>query len=135
MQFPAELICPSDTLISMGLQLDFEAKGYIVHDKRSIPGDDMIRKAAIELADEILSGIKNLEMSHTMIMTILFLMDEGAHLVLLTRSFDTDPVEKRLNSVLKRVTHDPVTGSLYTYVIPILERGEQNVVDGEQSTP
>lgn len=119
----------------MGLQLDFEAKGYIVHDKRSIPGDDMIRKAAIELADEILSGIKNLEMSHTMIMTILFLMDEGAHLVLLTRSFDTDPVERRLNSVLKRVTHDAVTGSLYTYVIPILERREQNVVDGEQSTP
>jgi hypothetical protein len=119
----------------MGLQLDFEAKGYIFHDKRCIPGDDMIRKAAIELADEILSGIKNLEMSHTMMMTILFLMDEGAHLVLLTRSFDTDPVERRLNSVLKRVTHDPVTGSLYTYVIPILEKGEQNMVDGEQSTP
>jgi hypothetical protein len=119
----------------MGLQLDFEAKGYIVHDKRSIPRNDMIRKAAIDLANNILSGIKNLKMSHTIMMTILFLMDEGAHLVLLTRSFDTDPVEKRLNGVLKRVTHDPVTGSLHTYVIPILERGEQNMVDGGQSTP
>lgn len=135
MQFVWELICASHTLISMGLQLDFEAKGYIVHDKRSIPRNDMIRKAAIDLANNILSGIKNLKMSHTIMMTILFLMDEGAHLVLLTRSFDTDPVEKRLNGVLKRVTHDPVTGSLHTYVIPILERGEQNMVDGGQSTP
>ncbi|MHA1924836.1 MAG: hypothetical protein ACXABV_08810 [Candidatus Thorarchaeota archaeon] len=119
----------------MGLELDFEAKGYIIHDRRSVPGDDMVRKAATDLADEILTGIKSLEISHTVMTTILFLMDEGAHLVLLTRSFDTDPVEKRLDSVLKRVTHDPVTGSLHTYVIPILERDEQNMGDDQQSTP
>ena len=113
----------------MGLQLDFEVKGYIIHDRRSIPRDDIIRKAAMDLADEILTGIKSLDVSHTVMMTILFLMDEGAHLVLLTRSFDTEPVEKRLDTVLKRVTHDPVTGSLHTYVIPILERDQQNMVD------
>jgi len=28
----------------MGLKLDFEAKGYIIHDRRSVPGDDMVRK-------------------------------------------------------------------------------------------
>ncbi|MHA2068619.1 MAG: hypothetical protein ACXABY_30010 [Candidatus Thorarchaeota archaeon] len=97
--------------------------------------DDMVRKAAIDLADEVLTGIKSLDFSHTLMMAILFLVDEGAHLVLLTRSFDTDPVEKRLDSVLKRVTHDPMTGSLHTYVIPILEREEQSMVDGEQSKP
>ena len=113
----------------MGLQLDFEAKGYIIHDRRSVPRDDMVRKAAMDLADEILTGVKSLDLSHTVMMTILFLMDEGAHLVLLTRSFDTDPVEKRLDSVLKRVTHDAVTGSLHTYVIPILEKEQQNVAD------
>ena len=118
----------------MGLQLDFEAKGYLIHDRRSVPSDDMVRKAATDLADEILNGIRNLDLSHTVMMTILFIMDEGAHLVLLTRSFDTDPVEKRLDSVLKRVTHDPVTGSLHTYVIPILERGPQSAVENERST-
>jgi hypothetical protein len=118
----------------MGLHLDLGAKGYIIHDRRSVPGDDIVRKAATDLADEILSGIKNLDFSHTLMMTILFIMDEGAHLVLLTRSFDTDPGEKRLNSVLKRVTHDPVTGSIHTYVIPILEKSEQSMADGEQST-
>ena len=116
----------------MGLQLDFGVKGYIIHDRRSIPGDDMVCKAATDLADEILDGIKSLDFSHTVMMTILFLMDEGAHLVLLTRSFDTDPVEKRLDGVLKRVTHDPVTGSLHTYMIPILERNQQGRVDEEQ---
>jgi hypothetical protein len=118
----------------MGLELDFEAKGYIIHDRRSVPGTDMIRKAATDLVDEILTGIRSLDLSHTIMMTILFIMDEGAHLVLLTRSFDTDPVERRLDSVLKRVTHDPVTGSLHTYVIPILEREHQSMVDDEQST-
>jgi hypothetical protein len=118
----------------MGLQLDFDVKGYIIHDRRSVPGNDMVRKAATDLADEILAGIKSLNISHTVMMTILFIMDEGAHLVLLTRSFDTDPVEKRLDSVLKRVTHDSVTGSLHTYVIPILERGQQSMVDNEQPT-
>lgn len=107
----------------------------MIHDRRSIPGKNMVRKTATELADEILAGIKSLDFSHTVMMTILFLMDEGAHLVLLTRSFDTDPVEKRLDSVLKRVTHDSVTGSLHTYVIPILERGEQSMIDGKQSAP
>ncbi|MFX0055393.1 MAG: hypothetical protein ACFFAD_10750, partial [Candidatus Hermodarchaeota archaeon] len=129
-----ELICPSYTQSVMGLQLDFEAKGYMIHDRRSVPSDDMVRKAATDLADEILNGIRNLDLSHTVMMTILFIMDEGAHLVLLTRSFDTDPVEKRLDSVLKRVTYDPVTGSLHTYVIPILERGQQNADDSERPT-
>jgi hypothetical protein len=119
----------------MGLEFDFETKGYIIHDRRSVPGDDMVREAATDLADAILAGIKSIDFSHTVMMTILFLMDEGAHLVLLTRSFDTDPVEKRLDSVLKRVTHDSVTGSLHTYVIPILERGEQSMIDGEESAP
>jgi len=118
----------------MGLELDFGAKGYIIHDRRSVSGNDMVRKAATDLTDEILAGIKSLDISHTVMMTILFIMDEGAHLVLLTRSFDTDPVENRLDSVLKRVTHDPVTGSLHTYVIPILERGQQSMVDNEQPT-
>ncbi|MHA2142170.1 MAG: hypothetical protein ACXADC_11945 [Candidatus Thorarchaeota archaeon] len=113
----------------MGLQLDFETKGYIIYDRRGVPGNDMVRKAAMDLADKIISGIKDLDFPHTVMMTILFLMDEGAHLVLLTRSFDTDPVERRLDSVQKRVTHDPVTGSLHTYVIPILEREEQKLVD------
>lgn len=106
----------------MGLQLDFDIEGYIIHDIRSISGEDSVRKAAVNLTDEVMAGIKSLEISHTVMTAILLINDDGAHLILLTRSFDTEPVENRLNSVLKRVSHDPVTGSLYTYVIPILQR-------------
>lgn len=106
----------------MGLQLDFDVEGYIIHDIRSISGEDSVRKAAVDLTDEVMAGINSLEISHTVMTAILLINDDGAHLILLTRSFDTEPVENRLNSVLKRVSHDPVTGSLYTYVIPILQR-------------
>lgn len=107
----------------MGQQFDFEAEGYILHDRRSVPREDDVRKQAVDLATAVMDGIKSLNDAHTLMMASLFITDEGAKLVFITRSFDMKPLEKKLDRLLKRVSHDPATGSLYTYVVPILERG------------
>ncbi|TFG07835.1 hypothetical protein EU522_00345 [Candidatus Thorarchaeota archaeon] len=108
----------------MGLQFDFEADGFIIHDRRSVPRNDDVRQQAIDLAHEVMNGIGSLNSSHTLMMVSLFITDQDANLVFITRSFDMKPLEKRLDSLLKRVTHDSATGSLYTYVIPILKKEE-----------
>ncbi|MFX0107023.1 MAG: hypothetical protein ACFE7R_01960 [Candidatus Hodarchaeota archaeon] len=106
----------------MGLKLDSESREYVIHDRRVLPGEDAVRQTAIDIADEVMSGLQNLNSSHTLMIASLFITDEGAKLALVTRSFDTEPAEKKLEKLLKRVTKDPVTGNLNTYVIPILER-------------
>jgi hypothetical protein len=108
----------------MGLQFDFEAQGYIIHDRRTVPREDDVKQQAVDLANEVMDGIKNLNASHTLMVVSLFITDQDANLVFITRSFDMQPLEKRLDKLLKRVTHDTATGSLYTYVVPILKKGE-----------
>jgi hypothetical protein len=110
----------------MGLQFDFEADGFIIHDRRTVPRDDDVRQQAIELANEVMNGIRNLNAFHTLMMVSLFITDQGANLAFITRSFDMQPLEKRLDSLLRRVTHDPASGSLYTYVVPILKKEKDN---------
>jgi hypothetical protein len=107
----------------MGLQFDFEAEGCIIHDRRSNPSEDDVRQQAVDIASEVMDGVKNLNDAHTLMMVSLFITDQGAELVFITRSFDKKPLEKKLDRLLKRVSHDPATGSLYTYVVPILEKG------------
>ena len=108
----------------MGLQFDFETDGFIIHDRRVVPRNDDIRQQAIDLANEVMTGLRSLNSSHTLMMASLFITDQDANLVLITRSFDMKPLEKRLDSLLKRVSHDSATGSLYTYVVPILKKEE-----------
>ncbi|NHI83325.1 MAG: hypothetical protein EAX81_03375 [Candidatus Thorarchaeota archaeon] len=108
----------------MGLQFDFESDGFIIHDRRTVPRNDDVRQQAIDLANGVMNGIRGLNSSHTLMMVSLFITDKDANLALITRSFDMQPLEKRLDVLLKRVTHDPASGSLYTYVIPILRREE-----------
>ena len=107
----------------MGQQFDFEAEGFILHDRRSVPREDDVRKQAVDLATAVMDGIKNLNKAHTLMMASLFITDENAKLVFITRSFDMKPLEKKMDRLLKRVSHDSATGSLYTYVVPILEKG------------
>lgn len=126
-----ELICGLGAQIHMGLQFDFEAEGYIIHDRRSVPRDDDVRQQAVDIASEVMDGIKNLNDVHTIMMVSLFITDQGAKLVFITRSFDMNPLEKKLDRLLKRVTHDPATGSLYTYVVPILEKDTSEEVSRE----
>lgn len=118
-----ELICALEAQSPMGLQFDFEAEGCIIHDRRSVPREDDVRQQAVDIACEVMDGIKNLNDAHTLMMVSLFITDQGAKLVFITRSFEMKPLEKKLDRLLKRVTHDSATGSLYTYVVPILEKG------------
>ena len=63
----------------MGLQFDFEAEGYIIHDRRSVPGEDDIRQQAVDIASEVMDGIKNLNDAHTLMMASLFITGSASH--------------------------------------------------------
>ncbi len=105
----------------MGVLLEKPAKRYVIHDTREFSGQDAVYHAAVDLADEVMDGIFRLNQTHTLMAASLFITNRGAQLLVLTRTFDTEPINYGLDSILKRVTYDPVTGNLFTYAIPILE--------------
>jgi hypothetical protein len=94
---------------------------YLIYDTRVFPEKDAIYKAAVDLTDEIMRAVDRLSHSHTIETASLFITDSGAQLILLTRSFERDPIDRMFGSSIKRVTYDPSSGYLQTYVIPILE--------------
>jgi hypothetical protein len=94
---------------------------YLIYDTRVFPEKDAIYRTAVKLTDEIMGAVDRLSHSHTIETASLFITDSGAQLILLTRSFEKDPIDRMFGSSIKRVTYDPSTGYLQTYVIPILE--------------
>ncbi len=117
----------------MGVHLDSQTTAYIIHDRRTLSGEDAVYKTAVELTNDVMNGLGRLTHSHSLMAATLIITDRGAQLILLTKSFEMESMNNAMESTLKSITYDPSTGNLYTYVIPILEviSGENISIDGD----
>jgi hypothetical protein len=109
----------------MGLQAAAEGKEFMVCDIRGGEKDG-IYEMAVELAAQVMGGLDNLQHSATIEATMLFITYTGAHLTILTKSDNNEPMNPAFKSTLVSTAHDPETGYLQKYVIPILDTPAAN---------
>ncbi len=107
----------------MGLQVAAEGHGFMVCDMRGGERDSFY-ELAVDLAGQVMSGLSNLQHSVTIEAVMLFITASRAHLTLLAKSDENEPINPAFKSTLVSTTSDPETGYLQKYIIPILEAPE-----------
>jgi hypothetical protein len=104
----------------MGLQAAAREQEFLVCDIRG--GDrDSIYDMAYDLAEQVMNGLSNLQHSATIQVAMLFITHTGAHLTILAKSDENEPINPAFKSTLASTTYDSESGHLQKYVIPILE--------------
>lgn len=104
----------------MGLQAAAERKEFMVCDIRGGEKDG-IYDMAVELAAQVMGGLDNLQHSATIEAAMLFITFTGAHLTILAKSDENEPINSAFMSTLASAAYDSETGYLHKYVIPILD--------------
>ena len=108
----------------MGLQVAAEGHDFMVCDMRGVDRDS-VYDMAVGLAGKVMEGLSNLQHSVTIEAVMLFITHAGAHLTLLAKSDENQPINAAFKNTLVSTTCDPETGYLQKYVIPILEAPDQ----------
>lgn len=106
--------------IDMSTLIQQESIEYQVHDLRTFVRDDVIRKSAMDLAEEVIEGVLRLPRDQRMVSAHLFITDYGAKLLLYAWVIEVIEIDNRLYCVFKSAVKGS-NGTFYTYEVPILD--------------